>query len=166
MLSDTDRVRSRHRSCGDVLAGTQSPSAPGQRVRQPRRRAKRTAIVGYSMGADVIPFAWSHLKPDVKAEINLIGLIGLETTADFQISVSGWLGVASSSDVDVKPLLSQLPMDRTLCFYGADEVSDDETACTDPAMKSATLIQRPGGHHFDGDYEPVARTILDRLVKK
>ena len=56
-----------------------------------------------------------------------------------------------------------MPVDKTMCFYGHDEVADQETACVFPEMAKATLVERPGGHHFDGNYEPVARMILDRL---
>ena len=125
--------------------------------------AKRVGIIGYSLGADVVPFAWQKFSPQVQKQINLLALLGLEPTADFQISVAGWLGVSSASDVDLKPYLPTLPMHKTMCFYGSEETADGETACVDPVMAKATIVQRPGGHHFDGDYEPVARMILDRL---
>lgn len=125
--------------------------------------ASRVAVVGYSLGADVIPFAWSKFAPQTKKSVDLIALLGLEPTADFEVSVSGWLGVASSSDVEVRPYLSALPRDKTICVYGKDEVADGDTACAFPEMAGTTLVERPGGHHFDGDYEVIARTILDRL---
>jgi type IV secretory pathway VirJ component len=125
--------------------------------------AKRVGIIGYSLGADVVPFAWQKFPPQVQKQVNLLALLGLEPTADFQISVAGWLGVSSDSDVDLKPYLPTLPMQKTMCFYGEEEIADNETACVDPAMAKATIVQRPGGHHFDGDYETVARMILNRL---
>jgi type IV secretory pathway VirJ component len=127
--------------------------------------AKRIAVIGYSLGADVIPFTWQKLSPQIQKKVNLLAMLGLEPTADFEISVSGWLGVASSSDVDLKPYLPNLPFEKTMCFYGAEEVPDNDTACVFPEMKKAEIIERPGGHHFDGNYEPVARAILDRLKK-
>jgi type IV secretory pathway VirJ component len=126
--------------------------------------AKRVAIIGYSMGADVIPFAWRKLSERTQKKLSLVALIGLEPTADFEISVAGWLGVASSSDVDLRPFIPSLPFDKTVCFFGHDEVADGDTACTLPEMSRATLVERPGGHHFDGDYSPVARMIVQRLV--
>jgi hypothetical protein len=30
-------------------------------------------------------------------------------------------------------------------------------------MQVATLVERPGGHHFDGNYAPIAEQILSRL---
>jgi type IV secretory pathway VirJ component len=128
--------------------------------------AQRVAVVGYSLGADVIPFAWQRLTPETQKRVDLLALLGLEPTANFEVSVAGWLGVASSSDVDVRPYLPSLPAERTMCFYGREEVEDQETACVLSEMAKSTLVERPGGHHFDGDYEPVARMILDRLKTK
>ena len=124
---------------------------------------ERVAVAGYSLGADVIPFTWPKLAPQTRKAVDLIALLGLEPTADFEISVAGWLGVASSSDVEVRSYLTALPPEKTMCIYGKDEVAEQETACTLPELSKATLVERPGGHHFDGDYEDIARMILDRL---
>ena len=34
-------------------------------------------------------------------------------------------------------------------------------ACTDPALAGTERIRTSGGHHFDGDYEALARAILE-----
>jgi type IV secretory pathway VirJ component len=127
---------------------------------------ERVAVAGYSLGADVIPFAWPKLAPQTRKAVDLIVLLGLEPTADFEISVAGWLGVASSSDVAVRPHLSALPAGKTMCIYGKDEVADEGTACVFQELSGATLVERPGGHHFDGDYGDIARMILDRLTAR
>jgi type IV secretory pathway VirJ component len=126
--------------------------------------APRVSVMGYSFGADIIPFAWRELPEASRRGIDLVALMGLEPTADFEVSVSGLLGVSSSADVDVRPALRSLPPEKTLCFYGEEEVEDEDTACTAPEIAKATLVKRPGGHHFDGDYEPVATMITGRLL--
>jgi hypothetical protein len=35
---------------------------------------------------------------------------------------------------------------------------------TPAEMKRAELIERPGGHHFDGNYDALAARILERLT--
>lgn len=123
----------------------------------------RIALGGYSFGADVLPIAWPKLSRETRDRTVLIALLGLEPTIDLEISVSGFLGLASDRDVDVRPHLSALPRERTLCFYGADEKKDGDTACLAKELAGASQIERPGGHHFDGDYEAIAKIILDRL---
>lgn len=122
---------------------------------------KTVGIGGYSFGADAIPLAWPHIPHEAQARTKLIALLGLETTADLQISVTGFLGIKDSNDIPVASYLAGLPKDKVVCFYGSAEGED--SACRAPELKGATLVERPGGHHFDGKYEPVADGILDRL---
>ena len=108
-------------------------------------------MVGYSFGADALPFVWPNLSNVTKDQIQLVSLLGLGTTADFEITVEGFLGGASAKDRPIRPALAVLPLAKTQCFYGTDEAADGETSCTAPEMKHAQVIERPGGHHFDGD---------------
>ena len=125
--------------------------------------AELRGLLGYSMGADAMPFAWDHLSQKTRDRVRLIGLVGFEPTAAFEISIAGFAGIASAQDVDVRPPLKSLPLDRVICVYGTDEQADGSTGCTLPEMKGATLMERPGGHHLDGEYETVAKAFIDRL---
>ena len=121
------------------------------------------ALAGYSFGADVLPMAWPELEPKTQSQTLLIALLGFAPTFDLEVSVSGWLGMASSRNIEVKPFLATLPKSKVLCFYGVEEIEDEETACVLPELEGATRIERPGGHHFDGNYEVIADEILKRL---
>jgi type IV secretory pathway VirJ component len=127
-------------------------------------QVRSTAFLGYSFGADILPLAWGKLDARTQDAVDLIGLMGLEPTADLEVTVSGWLGIASSNEVAIKPYLPAMPIKKVLCIYGADEQTDNETACTMPEFDNATRLMRPGGHHFDGNYELVADAILARLI--
>jgi type IV secretory pathway VirJ component len=48
----------------------------------------------------------------------------------------------------------------------AEEKAADDTACTAPELGNAARIERPGGHHFDGEYQPVADMILRGLTSR
>ena len=120
-------------------------------------------LAGYSFGADVLPMTWPELEPATQARTHVIALLGISPTFDLEVSVSGWLGLHSSTNVDMRPFLGKLPKARVLCFYGEEEKSGNETACVLPELAGATLIERPGGHHFDGNYQLLADEILKRL---
>lgn len=126
-------------------------------------KLESVGIGGYSFGADVIPLSWPYLPKDLQARTKLIALLGLETTADLQVSVTGFLGIKDSNDIEIHPFLAGLPKDKTVCFYGTAEAKAGETACVAQELDGATVVERPGGHHFDGKYEPVADMILERL---
>jgi type IV secretory pathway VirJ component len=131
------------------------------RTYKARWHTHRVALVGYSFGADVLPFAYARLPPELQAKVSLVSLLGFSKAADFEIRVTGWLGMPGSSDaLPTAPELAHVPPGLIQCFYGADE---DDTACPDLAGKGIALIRTPGGHHFGGDYKALAQRILEGL---
>lgn len=130
-------------------------------------KARNILLAGYSFGADVLPFAWARLSRATRDRVKLIALLGLSKTADFQISVSGWLGVGSGEHDVLKPA-SQMPMDKVLCVYGKDEgeETDNDVACTTDAIAPSARLELPGGHHFDADYVSLARRIDAEFVRR
>lgn len=115
-------------------------------------------VLGYSFGADTFPFAWKYLDPAIQDRTKMIGLLGVETTTTFQVSIEGWLGM--DGDKDVVPAISTIPLDRVVCVYGEEE---DDTACTAPELKGADLMKLAGGHHFDENYEPIAAALYQKM---
>lgn len=115
-------------------------------------------VLGYSFGADTFPFAWKYLPPAIQERTKMIGLLGVETTTTFQVSIEGWLGM--DGDKDVVPAISTIPLDRVVCVYGEEE---DDTACTAAQLKGMEIMKLAGGHHFDENYEPIAASLLEKM---
>jgi type IV secretory pathway VirJ component len=127
--------------------------------------ASKVALVGYSFGADVLPFAYDRLSPEAKAPVVQLSLLGFATAADFEISVAGWLGAAPGVDaLPTAPALAPIDPSMVQCFYGADE---DDSLCPllSPSGK-VEIIRTSGGHHFDNDYDALARRILDGFRRR
>ena len=116
-------------------------------------------LIGYSFGADTIPFAYPLLPKTVQDRTHVIGLLAPGKSTSFQVTISGWLGI-DDTGYDVPPAIAALPLDRVVCVYGEE---DDESACAKPAAKSATIVKTTGGHHFDGEYAVLAQRFLSRL---
>ena len=114
-------------------------------------------LVGYSFGADVLPFFTNRLPADLTGKIRLLALLGPGKTADFEFHVTDWLGGGSKGQPvlpEVKKLAGHPPV---LCLYGSKE---DDSLCpqiTAPLGKAQVL---PGAHHFGGDYDALAALIL------
>ncbi|SCW73293.1 Type IV secretory pathway, VirJ component [Rhizobium mongolense subsp. loessense] len=125
-------------------------------------KVKHVLLIGYSFGADIVPATYNRLKAADKAAIAQVSLLSLSHEVDYVISVMGWLGQktegAAGDPVDdlkaIDPKLVQ-------CIYGKDD--DDEVAC--PALKdsAADVVELPGDHHFDENYDLLTKTIVDRL---
>ena len=123
-----------------------------------RWRANDVALVGYSFGADVMPFAYDRMPPNPRSHVRLLALLGFAKSADFEIRVGGWLGLPASPDAQpVLPATAQIPPSLIQCFYGKDE---DDTACPALAKQGVEVIETPGGHHFGGDYGTLEKDIL------
>ena len=126
--------------------------------------ASKVALIGYSFGADVMPFAYNRLPDTLRSHVLLIALLGFSQTADFQITVSGWLGEPPGPKaLTVFPETNKITPSLMQCFYGEDE---KDTACPELAWRGVEVIRTSGGHHFNGDYEALARRILSGFERR
>jgi type IV secretory pathway VirJ component len=118
-------------------------------------KKKRVLLIGYSQGADVLPFAVNRLPAATRELVQLTALIGVSETAAFEFHVANWLG--GSGDQPVKPETNKLSAKDTLCIHGDD---DDESLCPTIGAQHAKVLNLSGGHHFGGDYRQLAELIL------
>jgi type IV secretory pathway VirJ component len=121
-------------------------------------KKRRVLLIGFSQGADVMPFIVNRLPSATRARLQLVSLLSLSQSAVFEFHLQNWLG-GSDDQVPVAPEVAKMKGVRALCVYGED---DDETMCTQPEAKALQIVKLEGGHHFDGDYPSLARLILAR----
>ena len=119
---------------------------------------KRALVIGYSQGADVLPFAVNRLPPATRPIVKLIAMIGISSSAAFEFHVTHWLG-GDSNGLPTAPEIRRLSATNTLCVYGDD---DSDSICPKVDPGNARVIELTGGHHFGGDYGQLAKLILDR----
>jgi type IV secretory pathway VirJ component len=115
-------------------------------------------LLGFSQGADVMPFIVNRLPAATRGQVRMVALLSLSQTAVFEFHLQNWLG-RSDDEVPVEPELLKMKGTRTLCVYGEDE---EDSMCAMPSAASLQVIKLKGGHHFDGDYASLARLILAR----
>jgi type IV secretory pathway VirJ component len=124
-----------------------------------RWHARSVALIGYSFGADVLPFAYNRLPARLRDKVALMSLLGFSPRADFEIRVSGWLGMPpSSAALPARPEIAKVPPELVQCFYGEDET---DTICPDLAKTGVAVIRTAGSHHFGRDYDHLAQVILN-----
>lgn len=122
-------------------------------------RKTGVVLIGYSQGADVLPFAINRLPPASRQLVTHAVMMGLGTNASFEFHVGNWLG-GESGAIPIQPEAARLKPNKTLCIYGADE---EESLCPRLAPVSVEAHVMTGGHHFDGAYDDLASVILERL---
>jgi type IV secretory pathway VirJ component len=119
-------------------------------------RRRELLLVGYSLGADVLPFMASRLPADLQSRIRLIALLGPSRTTSFEFHLTDWLGGGGGGDRPVLPEVAKLRGKPLLCLYGEAE---KDSLCTEiGALGKAIPFQ--GSHHFGGAYASLAERIL------
>jgi type IV secretory pathway VirJ component len=122
------------------------------------------ALIGFSFGADVMPFLYNRLGPEAQRRIALISLLSPGEAADWEIQVAGWLGAGpSSAATPLAPAVATLPGDRLQCFYGD---RDSGRSCAQFAARGAEVFEKKGGHHMDGDFDLIGRQIFEGLERR
>jgi type IV secretory pathway VirJ component len=119
-------------------------------------------LVGYSQGADTLPFMVNRLPPASRAMVDLTALLGISDSALFEFHVADWLGNPSGG-LPTAPELARWTGSPYVCLYGED---DDDSACSKLSGPRGSAVKMAGGHHFGGSYEEIAAEILQRLPKQ
>ena len=117
-------------------------------------------LIGFSQGADVLPAAINKLPAATAHMLRMTALMSVGETADYEFHVSNWISSGDDDGLPIAPEIRRMAADRTLCIYGAD---DDDALCPKLPAGSAQLIKLPGDHHFEGDYEGLAKAILQHV---
>jgi type IV secretory pathway VirJ component len=117
----------------------------------------RVLLVGYSFGADVMPYMIANMAPAARARIAGVTLLGLSPSADFQFHLTSWLDISSGDSLPTVPAVARLSGLPVRCVRGAQE---SDSACAALPRNSATVVVVPGGHHFDRNAPLLARIIL------
>jgi type IV secretory pathway VirJ component len=118
-------------------------------------------LIGYSQGADILPFVVNRLPAHLRARVRLTTFLGLGVRATFEFHLGNWLTGGDDDDtLPILPELQRMSGMNALCVYSDDA---DESACDDVTSSTLRAVHLPGGHHFGGDYDRVAQLILEQL---
>ena len=117
---------------------------------------KRVLLIGYSQGADVLPFAVNRLPAATRRTVALAVLMGMSEHALFEFHVSSWISNDTTGPLTL-PEVNRIVGVPVLCIYGD---GDRDSLCPKLDPAKIRVVKLPGGHHFNGDYAGLARVIL------
>jgi type IV secretory pathway VirJ component len=117
---------------------------------------QRVLLAGYSQGADVLPFAVNRLTPAARSHVALTAVMGMSEHALFEFHMSNWISDDDSGPPTL-PEVARIGGMTVLCIYGEEET---DSLCPRLDPHKVTIVKLKGGHHFDGDYAALARTIM------
>ncbi len=128
------------------------------RYYQAHLQKKTVLLLGYSQGADVMPFIINRLPLQTRKNVALGAVMGLSEHALFEFHMGNWVNANQDQGLPTAPEMEKpgdIPM---LCIYGEGET---DTLCPKLDPQKVHVVKLPGGHHFGGDYERLAREILN-----
>jgi type IV secretory pathway VirJ component len=121
---------------------------------------QRVLLVGYSFGADVLPFVVNRLPTDLRERVATVSLLGVDSNASFEIRIADWVG-SDDGGPPTKPEVAAIGGVPVLCVYGEGE---SDSICPGlpkgPEHTKITLAEVGKGHHFSGEYSTLAERIL------
>jgi type IV secretory pathway VirJ component len=121
----------------------------------------RAVLVGYSLGADVLPFMLNRLPEDLQARVDQAVFIGPSETVEFEFHVLDWLGRSPKNPLPVAPEIARIrPGIALLCVYGEKDTDQICGRLDHDRVKSVVL---GGGHKMGSGFGPVADAILSTL---
>ena len=117
----------------------------------------RVVLVGYSFGAEVLPFIVNRLPTELRPKIDGVILISPSDSAYFEIHVTEWLPWLAPKGKPLAPELARLDAKQLFCIHGTEE---HDSPCLGLAQAGARAQAISGGHHMGGQYQEVAKRVL------
>lgn len=126
-------------------------------------KKQRVLLIGYSRGADVMPFMVNPLPAATVDKLALIALLGPGTHTNFKFLPSDATSAQKDNGPPTVSAIVQMKGKPVICIYGSEE---ETSACPELPAGVAKIIELPGGHHFNGDYKGIADRILAELKSR
>ena len=124
------------------------------------RENQQIVFIGYSFGADVLPFILNRLPAATDDKVLVSFLMASSGSTDFEIHWADIFGGNTKRSMDVVSEINKLT-DEKLVIISA---SDDKTLAVNKiTLKRFTREVLPGGHHFDGDTDEIVKVITSNI---
>lgn len=121
-------------------------------------KRNKVVLIGYSFGADIVPFIFTRLPKNLMETINYIVLLSPSNHTDFEVHVTEMLGESSEGSDNVPAEINKITEKPILILSGEKEEGDLNVASL--RIKNYQKITLPGGHHYDSAPSSVVDTIL------
>ncbi len=123
---------------------------------------QRLLLIGYSFGANWLPFLVNRLPDDLKSRVTLVVLLSPGQYANLEIQMGDWMrsNIHRPGALSTQDEASQIAL-PTLCVWGKQD--PEPTICPALSGKNVRKLPKKGGHHYDGNYASIENVILSSL---
>jgi type IV secretory pathway VirJ component len=121
-----------------------------------KRKDQQFILIGYSFGADITPFVVNLFPDSIKKKLISVILLSPSTSTDFETHVWDKLGLKKKRSMDVVAEVNKLGTMKTAIILG----NDDDFPINSIKLKNYVHELLPGGHHYEGNTDEVAKTVM------
>jgi type IV secretory pathway VirJ component len=116
-------------------------------------------LIGYSLGAEIVPFIVNLLPDDMKSRVKSAVLMSPATTTDFEIHISNMLGMGNKNNTyNTINEIVNLHNTPTLIIFGDGE----KTQIPEILAGKAVVIKKiPGDHHYKFNLPLIMQTMRE-----
>jgi type IV secretory pathway VirJ component len=123
---------------------------------------KRFILIGYSLGAEIVPFIVTRLPEEIRSKITASVLLSPEATTDFEIHISSMLGMRNRQNTyNVIDEINRVQTGNVLAIFGEDEKTQVPKQLTGAAVKIRFI---PGDHHYKFDLPLIIKTMRNNNI--
>ncbi|MCV9928708.1 virulence factor [Flavobacterium sp. LS1R49] len=121
-------------------------------------KKEKVILMGYSFGADVMPFVYNRLPEKFKKNISGVGLLSPSKDTDFEVHVSELFNIGDApAGLSVPNEINKITDIHPICFFGKDE---DDLPIEHISKESARIIYLDGGHHYTDSFIEVSKAMM------
>jgi type IV secretory pathway VirJ component len=121
-----------------------------------RRPNQQIVLIGYSFGADVLPFVLNRLPKNISGKIKVSFLMASSGSTDFEIHIVDLFSSGKRRGMDVFTEVNKISNQKIVVLNSSDDKGLDAGKIT---INHITEVL-PGGHHFDGDIDEIVKAIV------
>jgi type IV secretory pathway VirJ component len=116
-------------------------------------------LIGYSQGAEIVPFLVTHFPDALKSKISSIVMLSPETTTDFEIHITNMIGLGNRQNTyNVIEEINKMHKINGMCIFGEGERTPVPGLLKGTSIKISFV---PGDHHYKGNAALIVKTMKD-----
>lgn len=125
-------------------------------------KRSKVILIGYSFGADVMPFVYNNLPAGLRSQVVNINLLSPSAYTDFEVHVLGLFGASITSGQSVVAEINKITAKPLTLIFGKGE---NDFQLNQLKIKNYTRVILDGGHHYDDNETKVCATIIQHMPK-
>ena len=120
---------------------------------------RRIVLLGYSLGAEIIPFVATRVPEDLRDKVVMVVMIGPTAETSFEFHLSDWVvSPTKRAKFPVQPEIEKINGPKVLCVTSS---KDSDCICDKLDPNKVTELKREGNHHFNTDFKGLAEAIWE-----